>query len=190
MNLFKLLFTPICFFVSSVIFAQNHQAIKHSPSRASLYSALLPGLGQAYNFSHSKSFFTLAKIPILYAMGGALTYFSLTNHNEYENYRDVINARQENGNIIPDDDTFPQLTEDQLRSRKDVFRRQRDYNIIFIGVVYAINIIDANVDAHLMEFNVNPNISGSISPTLLPTYNDKNFTAGVSLNFRLNHKPY
>lgn len=187
MSLFRLLLASTFFFVLSINFAQTKEVKKHSPARASLYSALLPGLGQAYNFSRSKSYFTLAKIPIIYGIEGALTYFTLTNHAEYKSYRDVINTRQNNNGVIEASDPFSQLSEDQLRSRKDAFRRQRDYNIIFIGVMYAVNIIDANVDAHLMEFDVNPNISGRISPTLLQTHSYKSFTAGLSVNFKLHN---
>lgn len=187
MKLFRLLLTTILFFVLSVNYAQNKENKKHSPARASLYSALLPGLGQAYNFSKSKSYFTLTKIPIIYGIGGALTYFSLNHHSDYKGFRDAINSRQDNNGVIPDGDKFPKFNEDQLRQQKDFHRRQRDYNIIFIGVMYAVNIIDANVDAHLMEFDVNPNISGKISPTLLQTSNYNSFTAGLSVNLRLHN---
>jgi len=146
--------------------------------KATLLSTALPGLGQVYNKKYWK-------VPIIYAAGGALSYFAISNHKEYKDLRDAINNRQSNNNLTSSNDAFPQLSTDQLRTRKDHFRRQRDYNIIFIGLLYVANIIDANVDAHLREFDVNDDLSMNLSPIVIPTNSFNNLSFGLSLTLRL-----
>ena len=53
-----------------------------APAKAAFYSAILPGLGQAYNKRYWK-------IPIVYAALGAGVYFIIDNNKKYNDYRDI-----------------------------------------------------------------------------------------------------
>ncbi len=123
-----------------------------SPARATLYSAVIPGLGQIYNGKYWK-------LPIVY---GALTVgaFSIKNLDDryQEQRQNLIDFR--NGN--------PQTSQSEqtLINNVDITRRDRDLAIILTTVIYALNIVDAHVDAHLQEFDVNENLSLKVSPTL------------------------
>jgi hypothetical protein len=130
---------------------------KSDPRRATLYSAVLPGLGQAYNNKYWK-------IPILYGGFVALAYGIDWQHDRYILLRRELVKLQEGK---PRD--FPNLNEASLRSNIDKFRRDRDYLIVITGVAYALNIIDAHVDAQLKEFDVNEDISMKIGPSFKAT---------------------
>ena len=108
-----------------------------SPARAAFYSAILPGLGQAYNKSYWK-------IPIVYLAIGIPTYLYVVNDKELDRYRT---------------DGNPRLSTDALRRAQDTYRRNKEMAMLFAIGFYALNIIEANVDAHLKQFNVNENLS-------------------------------
>ena len=101
---------------------------KHSPHKASLYSALLPGLGQAYNEKYWK-------IPIVYAGIGISTYFMFKNRDSLRKTQNALNLLSDN-----DSNTNPATN--------------RDYSIIAMAAFYIINIVDATVDAHFYKFNI------------------------------------
>ena len=132
----------------------------HSPTKATVYSAILPGLGQAYNKKYWK-------IPIIYAGLGTCVYFFKTNSDEYQKTRKALIARLD-GDSTTIDYTFtdPRYTDALLQDRKNYFRKYRDLSAIIGILVYVANIIDADVDAHMMNFNVDDNLSLQISPLL------------------------
>jgi hypothetical protein len=120
---------------------------KHSPHKASLYSALLPGLGQAYNEKYWK-------IPIVYAGLGISTYYMFKN-------RDSLRRRQEALNLLSDNDSntnpakyYANIPLASLKAQRSYYRTNRDYSIIAMAAFYIINIIDATVDAHFYKFNI------------------------------------
>lgn len=119
----------------------------HSPHKASLYSAVLPGLGQAYNRKYWK-------IPMVYATLGLSTYYMLSN-------RDSFKVRQEALINLSDNDTntraswyFTNMPISALKAQRSYYRTNRDYGIIAIAAFYVLNIIDAAVDAHFYQFNI------------------------------------
>ncbi len=120
---------------------------KHSPHKASLYSALLPGLGQAYNEKYWK-------IPIVYAGLGISTFYMFKN-------RDSLRRRQEALNLLSDNDSntnpakyYANIPLASLKAQRSYYRTNRDYSIIAMAAFYIINIIDATVDAHFYKFNI------------------------------------
>lgn len=127
----------------------------HSPAKASLYSAVLPGLGQAYNRQYWK-------IPLIYSGAIAIGYFINFNHQQYVNFRKELFAL-----IDIDPNTNPEsgLSESVLRRGTDEWRRNRDLLYFLAGVIYMLNIVDAHVSAHLKSFDIDEDISLKIEPT-------------------------
>lgn len=147
------------------------------PSKAAFYSAILPGLGQAYNKKYWK-------IPIVV---GAITTGILVydfNNNQYIRYRDAFKRRLAG---FKDDEfygtgTSPAISNDALIRAQRQFRRNRDIATLVTVGIYVLNIIDANVDAHLLQFNVDENLA--LRPHF--QYNPMEDTSdlGVTLNFK------
>ena len=128
--------------------------INRDANRASLMSALIPGLGQVYNRKYWK-------VPIIYAAIGGIGYFALGLNNEYQNYHNELLYRYANSPLI---NSFSSYTTDNLITLKNQSKKYRDLCFIGMGIFYVLNIIDANVDAHLRKFDVSDNLSLSIGP--------------------------
>ena len=149
-----------------------------APAKAAFYSAILPGLGQAYNGKYWK-------IPIAYAGLGAGIYFVIENDKQLDRYRSAYKRRLAGFN----DDEFsnpnpggpPRVSTDGLIRAQKLFRRNKELALLVTAGIYALNIIDANVDAHLQQFNVSEDLS------LRPGVNFDQFTGktgyGLTLNF-------
>ena len=136
---------------------------KHSPAKAAMMSAVLPGLGQAYNRKYWK-------IPIVYlALGISIERF-VYFQNYYNKYRRAYITFNDGDPYTNFHDTiFPEFFTDtqishHINRSKDRFRTWRDYAVVAVVLSYMMNIIDANVDAHLMDFSLDDNISLKISP--------------------------
>jgi len=145
----------------------------HSPKKAAIYSAILPGAGQFYNKKYWK-------MPIIYAGAVGLTYSFQFNQSHYVKYRNALRDRL-NGNP---DDYLGIYSEDQLSTLYQYYHRYRDLTVIGGLVLYVLNIVDAAVDAHLYTFNVSDDLSFNIQPTLINTYSKSNYTTGISLNIK------
>lgn len=149
-----------------------------APARAAFYSAVLPGLGQAYNGRYWK-------IPIVYAALGVGTYFYINNDNEYHRYRDAYRIRLAGGtnDEFSDENGTPLISDSGLQDAQEFYQRNKEVSLLVMIGLYALNIIDANVDAHLQQFNVSENLA------VKPAYNFNTFTGktdfGLSLNFKL-----
>jgi Family of unknown function (DUF5683) len=142
---------------------------KHSPYRATLLAAALPGSGQIYNRQ-------LWKAPLVYGGAIAFAYFINEFNGIYVDYRDQLTAL-----------TAPGVTADQVKLQRvrtivDTYRRYRDLNIILSGVLYALQIVDANVSAHLKDFDLSDNLSLKMQPTVIPAGGI--LFAGVKMQFR------
>jgi hypothetical protein len=154
-----------------------------SPRRATLMSAALPGLGQAYTRSYWK-------IPIIYVGAGIIGYLLIDNSQKYTLWRDryiIQRTAIENGfdppirNPANNDDPYRLET---LKYAKDTYRRYRDLNVILAGLLYVLNLADANVTAHLKSFDLSKDLSMRIQPDVVPTlYNQPG--AGISLKLTL-----
>jgi hypothetical protein len=146
-----------------------------SPARAAFYSAVLPGLGQAYNKKYWK-------IPIVYAAIGTGVYFVVDNQQEYLRYQEAYKLR-----ISGRPDEFdgtgdnPNISEDGLIRAQEVLKRNRDLAIFITIGLYALNIIEANVDAHLDDRAFSRNLS--VRPTLELDPIGNQTVAGINLKF-------
>ncbi|MCK5846526.1 MAG: hypothetical protein KAG84_03735 [Bacteroidales bacterium] len=149
----------------------------HSPKLAGFLSLGLPGLGQAYNKKYWK-------IPIIYAGFAGLTYLIVDNHKSYTEYRDAYIARIE---LTPgNEDLLPQYTTENIRVMKNIYWKDRDFYIIMTITLYAIQALDAVVDAHFWTYDMSSDLSFRIKPSIEPTlgtYQTNATGIGVSLNF-------
>ena len=141
-----------------------------TPAKAAFYSAVLPGLGQAYNKKYWK-------IPLVYGAIGTSLYFYIDSNKKYHQYRDAYKRRLEGYN----DDTFNYLDTNRLITAQKFYQRNRDLSALFVVGFYALNIIDANVDAALIQFNVNENLS--VNPILYPDAVTFKANVGLTLNY-------
>lgn len=146
-----------------------------SPSRAAFYSAILPGLGQAYNKKYWK-------IPLVYAALGTSIYFYIDNNNQYNRYRDAFKRRLAG---FSDDEFYgtgltPNISNDGLIRAQRTLKRNKELSLLITAGIYILNIIDANVDAHLLQFNVDDNLA------LKPHFNFNEFDATTNLGLTLN----
>ncbi|MBA4277122.1 DUF5683 domain-containing protein [Flavobacterium sp.] len=142
-----------------------------TPAKAAFYSAVLPGLGQAYNKKYWK-------IPVVYGAIGTSLYYYIDSNKKYHQYRDAYKRRLEGFT----DDEFDYLDKTRLISAQKFYQRNRDLSALFVVGFYVLNIIDANVDAALIQFNVNENLS--LRPDVY--MNDVTLKANVGLTFNYN----
>lgn len=134
----------------------NESEKLHSPHKASVYSAILPGLGQAYNKKYWK-------IPIVYAGIGTLTYFAIVNRKEYLLAKEAF-IYVSNEEEYPTDNKYVGKYEaNDLITIRDYYRRNTEVSWIFMGLWYVLNIVDATVDAHLFYYDISDELSVSIS---------------------------
>lgn len=149
----------------------------HSPSRATIYSAVLPGLGQVYNKK-------LWKVPVIYAGMGWFVYQAIDNGQEFNRYREGYKASLLGSDSLADPILvglgFPAGTSgSRLRAGRDLFRRNRDLSIMAVGIIYVLQIVDANVDGHLFNFDV----SNDLSARWNLNYINRNAYLGLTLSF-------
>lgn len=142
-----------------------------APAKAAFYSAVLPGLGQAYNGRYWK-------IPIVYGGLGVGIYFYVKNDDQWNRYRDAYKDRLAGR----EDEFVGRLSTDALIRAQEVYRKNKEISLLVTAGIYVLNIIDANVDAHLQQFNVSEDL------TLKPNMRMDNYTGksqyGLSLNFK------
>lgn len=156
---------------------------QHNPTKATIYSMILPGLGQAYNRKYWK-------IPIVYAGFGVCYYFISFNDKEYKAWREAYNhSLSDPDNIEPPVNDYEAMYGDYpnvLKDQKDYYRRNRDLSYIFTGIWYVLNIIDATVDAHLYTWEIDESLSLKFEPALTyPLYGYKpNGGLKLTLNFK------
>lgn len=137
--------------------------VEHSPRRATIYSAVLPGLGQIYNRKYWK-------VPLVYGGFATLGYFINFNNEQYTTYRQAYSDIIDND---PNTTSYMKLNvnqslllperisnfTEQLRGAKDTWRRNRDLVVIGTVVFYALNVIDASVDANFFNFDISDELT-------------------------------
>jgi len=159
----------------------------HSPKRATIYSAVLPGLGQAYNKKYWK-------IPVIYVGFGTIGYFIGWNNGYYNTYKLAYSDLTDDDDAT---DSYLDLDAAQyydlenptdyenfrsgLSKQQDYYRRNRDLLIISIVGFYGLNIIDASVDAHLFDFDISEDLTLNWQPAV-QTF-EKQLVYGVNCTF-------
>lgn len=169
------------------VVAKNEKSINPlAPSKAAFYSAVLPGLGQVYNKRYWK-------VPIVYAVIGTGVYAYKYNDDIYNRFRTAFKRREAgftddefydiNGDNI--EGAEPDLDVDDLERQQENYQRDRDLALVITIAMYALNIIDANVDAHLKQFNINEDLSMDAHPylNLDPITNNPNYGFAFTIKF-------
>lgn len=132
---------------------------KHSPEAATILSTLVPGMGQIYNRKYWK-------VPLIY--GGLATFYYMASWNNrgYKRFKTALLLLSD-GDPNTVDEFNGTRSEENLRYYMDSYRRNRDMSILGFTVVYILNILDANVDGYLYDWNVDDNLAFRVSPALL-----------------------
>ena len=159
--------------LSTETFCQQTDTTKfHSPRKASILSAIVPGAGQVYNKKYWK-------VPIIYASFATGIYFINDNQQKYNTYKNAFLSRS-NGEI---DDYYDVYNESQLITIMDYYERNRDVSYIITAAIYVLNIVDASVDAHLFHYDINEDLSLEWQPTIyVDTYGNKTLFS-LKMNF-------
>lgn len=149
-----------------------------APSKAAFYSAVVPGLGQAYNKKYWK-------IPIVYAGIATGIYFHIQNTQDFNKFRNAYKRRLAG---FTDDEFFgpgttPIISNDRLIDAQTSAQRNKDVSIIVALAFYMVNIIDANVDAHLKQYDVSDDLSVQPNFEINPMNSRPNY--GLALKFNL-----
>ena len=163
----------------TIIQTKKDSAKAHSPRKATIRSAILPGWGQAYNKKYWK-------IPIVYAALGTAAGFFIYNNKEYissrDAYRNLMDGDDTNNNLI--DPKFSQVDPEAVRQYRIAVRQYVDYSVLAFIVLWGLNVVDATVDGHLKAFEVNENLSMHINPAYNPVTKQAN--VGLVFNFGKN----
>ncbi len=147
-----------------------------NPRKSWWMSAILPGLGQA----HNKKYW---KIPIIYTIFAASIYMIEDNNFKYKIYKDAYAVFDTDG----PPSWSPSITDKQLKDRKNFYRRNRDLSIILGSVFYLMNILDASVDANLMDFDISEDLSLRIEPQIEPVKISAKNSFGLKFVISLNN---
>lgn len=145
----------------------------HSPKTATLL-AIVPGAGQAYNRKYWK-------MPIVYASMGTCIYFSISNQKQFNRFKKAY-IQRDNGEK---DEFYGMLSKEAILNNMDRNRKIRDYTLAGTLLLYALQIVDANVDAHLFYFDVGDDLSAHIYPQTLNSFYTRTPVLGVgcTINF-------
>lgn len=154
-----------------------------SPSKAAFYSAVLPGLGQIYNKKYWKA-------PIVWGAMGTSIYFYLDNNKEYKRYRTAFKLREAG---LTDEFTIPDpkdntktkvlISRNGLISAQKTLKSNRDLSLLTTVIFYVLQIVEASVNAHLLQFNTNDNLS--FTPIVISNPTDSYDIPKFGLKFKL-----
>ncbi len=151
---------------------ETFSQLPKDPRKATILSAVLPGAGQVYN---NKAW----KVPLIY--GGIMTdiYFIGFNSRRYVVFRQALRAFDVDG----ESNIFPNLNRESLVRNVNYWRTNRDLTYLLLGLIYALNVVDANVDAHLSGFDISDDLALDIKPHF-ESFSSNNNSVGVSLSFK------
>jgi TM2 domain-containing membrane protein YozV len=156
----KAIVTYIFLFGTLASLAQSPLKETKSPHTASILSAVLPGAGQFYNEKYWK-------IPIVYGAMGTALYFANDNNQNYQNFKNALESRNK-GELDQYNEIYSNT---QLLTIIDFYQRNRDISYILLAAAYILNIVDASVDAHLFDFDINEDLSVSTKPSVTSEFN-------------------
>ena len=154
----------------------------HIPKIATQRSAILPGWGQAYNKQYWK-------IPLVYGVLAIPAATYQYNADLYTKAKFAYEAKfkaanGDNSDIAKIDPTLKNLSLASLQSYRNIFRKDRDYSIMWFILGWGLNVLDATVSGHLKEFDINNDLSLKIQPSYQPQFRQ----AGLSLQLHFkNH---
>jgi Family of unknown function (DUF5683) len=131
-----------------------------NPKKAGLYSAIIPGMGQIYNRQYWK-------VPVIYAGITIAGYFIVNNLDKYQSYRKAYINRINNPNYK---DQYTGIYDDptQLQQLQNEYNKYLDLAVLFTGIGYALQVVDAVTSAHLKNFDISRDISLHMKPVAVP----------------------
>jgi Family of unknown function (DUF5683) len=178
-----LLFQQTAWSQDSSYIKRTDTLLHHIPRRATRRSAMIPGWGQAYNKQYWK-------IPLVYGVLAIPASTYIYNNDWYQKTKFAYEARfKENNGDASDvskiDPKLVNLSIGSIQSYRNIFRRDRDYSILYFLLAWGVNVVDATVSGHLKEFDINNNLSLRFAPYVQPSQQQ----SGVSLqlNFKSSH---
>jgi len=145
-----------------------------SPSKAAFYSIIIPGGGQIYN----KRYWW--QLPLIYGGLGFSIYSYSKNNKEYNNARDAFKLLKAGEPVTG---RYAAFSESSLESAQETFNKNRNYSLLSAILIYALQIIEASVTAHLLQFDTNESLS--ILPATIDDYNNQQ-TPKVGLTLKYN----
>lgn len=128
-----------------------------SPKKAAIMSAILPGSGQVYNGKYWK-------VPVIYGGFGVAAYLANRYSDQYNLYRDAYREASDPNGTSP----FPNVTPAAIKDTRDTYKQWMELSYISIGLIYILQVVDANVDAHLYDFDVSDDLSLNLQPNMQP----------------------
>ncbi len=151
-----------------------------APSKAAFYSAILPGLGQIYNKRYWKA-------PIVWGALGTSIYVYSFNNTEYRRARNAFKRRLAGftDDEFSREDGTPIISDEALQEAQESSQRDRDLALVISIALYALNIIDANVDSHLKQYNVSDDLAVDFNPyiEINPFTNKPNYGMAMVIKF-------
>lgn len=149
----------------------------HSPKKATILSAVLPGAGQVYNKQ-------AWKVPVIYAIGAGVTYFAVTNYNNSVKFKNEYYNRI-NGNTGALLEDYTKYSDESILALHQAYDKNFQLSVVIGAVVYLLNIVDAMVYAHLFEFNMNEDLSFKFMPSYVPPTSWQHESIGLSLRINI-----
>lgn len=149
-----------------------------SPSKAAFYSAIFPGAGQIYNNRY------WWQLPLIYGGMATSIYFYIDNKNEYERYRTAFRLRSAGlQDEFTDDDGTVSISDTGLESAQSQLRTNRDLSLLTTVLIYVLQIVEASVTAHLLQFDDSDNLS--IQPSAIPNQEglDNSPSLGLTIKY-------
>jgi hypothetical protein len=143
----------------------------HSPKKATLLSAALPGAGQIYNRKYWKT-------PIVWAGMGTSIYFIIDNQKNHKSFKNEYIFRIQNPGQVANYEAY---SDDNLIVIQEQYRRWRDLSAVACLGVYLLQIIDATVDAHLLKFDISEDLTLHFTPAYFHVQNSPGL--GIKLTF-------
>ena len=142
-----------------------------NPKKAGLYSAIVPGLGQFYNRQYWK-------VPVIYAGLAVAGYFFIDNLNNYQSFRLAYIGRI--NNPYPTDKYVKTYTTDQLNQLQNDYSKYLNLTVLFTGIGYGLQVVEAITAAHLKNFDISRDLSIKVRPVIFPNAAG----LGIVANFR------
>lgn len=177
----KHILTIAIIFLSITGYSQVKDTVNvHSPKKAAIKSLILPGLGQAYNKKYWK-------IPVIYGAVAGLYFWSDFSNTNLKNattaFCDLNDSGGDYTKITINEYRLQGITTSQIQQKVNEYRRDRDFAYILMGLTYILNIVDANVDAHLLNYNVSDDLSLQLKPSTQNSLNG--LSSGFTLSLKL-----
>lgn len=148
----------------------DYYQIAIQPTKATFYSAIVPGLGQAYNKDYWK-------IPIIYGALGVGVYSYSFNNTKYHEYRDAYKLMK-----MGQPTDYDYLSPSVLERAQKYHKKYRDLSIMGTVAVYLLQIVEASVDAHLQYHNTEPDLS--VHPAVIPHQFSDDKAFGLHIQYR------